>query len=111
MQMPLYLTVRRDLLDHARAAEGAEGVAIVHALHIPEDHGEDLGIGPVAPDPLCGALGMVELQLDDIGRTGRFVTVLRQRCDKPVIAGVNGSASAYRSQWQRTYVSSHTARG
>ena len=33
-----------------------------------------------------------EVQLDDIGWVGRFVTVLRQRCDKPVIAGINGAA-------------------
>ena len=32
------------------------------------------------------------MQLDDIGWVGRFVTVLRQRCDKPVIAGINGAA-------------------
>lgn len=34
----------------------------------------------------------MEAQLDDIGWVGNFFLALRKRCDKPVVAGVNGVA-------------------
>ncbi|OWU83982.1 hypothetical protein ATO6_16395 [Oceanicola sp. 22II-s10i] len=34
----------------------------------------------------------MDAQLDDVGWVGNFVLALRKRCDKPVVAGVNGVA-------------------
>ncbi|WP_375689118.1 enoyl-CoA hydratase/isomerase family protein [Pseudooceanicola sp. LIPI14-2-Ac024] len=34
----------------------------------------------------------MEAQLDDIGWVGQFLLAIRKRCDKPVVAGVNGVA-------------------
>jgi 2-(1,2-epoxy-1,2-dihydrophenyl)acetyl-CoA isomerase len=34
----------------------------------------------------------MEAQLDDIGWVGNFLLAIRKRCDKPVVAGVNGVA-------------------
>jgi len=34
----------------------------------------------------------MDAQLDDIGWVGNFLLAIRQRCDKPVVAGVNGVA-------------------
>ena len=43
-------------------------------------------------DPDQSPLPPQDRQLDDISWVGRFLLVLRQRCDKPVVAGVNGAA-------------------
>lgn len=37
-------------------------------------------------------LSPLSQQLDDVGWVGRFVTLQRQQCDKPIVAGVNGVA-------------------
>ena len=43
-------------------------------------------------DPGQAPHSALDAQLDDIGWVGRFALELRQRCDKPVVAGINGAA-------------------
>lgn len=43
-------------------------------------------------DPSQSPLPAQDRQLDDISWVGRFLLYLRQRCDKPVVAGINGAA-------------------
>jgi 2-(1,2-epoxy-1,2-dihydrophenyl)acetyl-CoA isomerase len=53
------------------------------------DLGGGGGEGEADPSPLRGHSAF----LDDIGWVGRFPLVLRQVCDKPVVAGINGVAA------------------
>ena len=43
-------------------------------------------------DPSVAPLSAQAIQLDDIGWVGRFLLALRQGCDKPIVAGINGAA-------------------
>ena len=43
-------------------------------------------------DPTQSTLSPQSRQIDDIGWVGRFLLVLREQCEKPVIAGINGAA-------------------
>lgn len=82
------------------------GWAVVGAV---EDAAKDESVWVIAltgaGDAFCAGLDLTaerhpelaphsaqDVQLDDIGWVGRFVTVLRQRCDKPIVAGINGAA-------------------
>lgn len=59
-----------------------EGSAFCSGLDLaPGEEGE-------SHSPLRG----LDAQLDDLGWVGRFPVVLREQCDKPVVAGVNGVA-------------------
>lgn len=51
--------------------------------------GLDLG----GPGPDASPLSAQAQQLDDVSWVGRFPLVLREVCDKPVIAGINGVAA------------------
>ena len=51
--------------------------------------GLDLTSGGDAGSPLTGQAAF----LDDLAWVGRFPLVLRQVCDKPVVAGINGAAA------------------
>ncbi|MEM7255712.1 MAG: enoyl-CoA hydratase-related protein [Pseudomonadota bacterium] len=46
--------------------------------------------GPRNPD--AAPFSAQDAQLDDIGWVGQFLLALRQSCDKPVVAGINGVA-------------------
>lgn len=43
--------------------------------------------------PSGSPLSEMDQKIDDINWVGRFLVVLRQVCDKPVIAGINGAAA------------------
>ena len=43
-------------------------------------------------DPTQSSLSPQSQQIDDIGWVGRFLLVLREQCEKPIIAGINGPA-------------------
>ncbi|MCH9673512.1 MAG: enoyl-CoA hydratase/isomerase family protein [Gammaproteobacteria bacterium] len=43
-------------------------------------------------DPTAAPLSAQDRQLDDIGWVGRFLLTLRESCDKPIVAGINGVA-------------------
>lgn len=55
--------------------------------------GLDLSPSP-SPGPAgrAGPLSPQDAALDDLGWVGRFPVVMRERCDKPVVAGLNGVA-------------------
>ena len=46
----------------------------------------------LTPGPRYTPLTPMTAQLDDIGWVGQIVLAMRKRCDKPVVAGVNGVA-------------------
>ena len=46
----------------------------------------------LTPGPRYTPLSPMAAQLDDVGWVGQIVLAIRKRCDKPVIAGVNGVA-------------------
>lgn len=46
----------------------------------------------LTPGPRWTKLSPMTAQLDDIGWVGHFMLSIRKRCDKPVVAGINGVA-------------------
>ena len=46
----------------------------------------------LTPGPRWTKLSPMTAQLDDIGWVGNFMLAIRKRCDKPVVAGINGVA-------------------
>jgi 2-(1,2-epoxy-1,2-dihydrophenyl)acetyl-CoA isomerase len=53
--------------------------------------GVDLSPGGNAPDR--GPMSEIQSQIDDLSWVGEFPLAIRQRCDKPVVAGLNGVAA------------------
>lgn len=46
----------------------------------------------LTPGPRYTPLSPMSAQIDDVGWVGQIVLAIRKRCDKPVVAGVNGVA-------------------
>ncbi|MDA1257801.1 MAG: enoyl-CoA hydratase/isomerase family protein [Chloroflexi bacterium] len=48
---------------------------------------------PAGNDPDRGPMSKIQSQLDDLGWVGNLPMAIRERCDKPVVAGLNGVAA------------------
>ena len=50
------------------------------------------GLDLTGQGPAASPLSPMSQQLDDLGWVSRFLLAMRQRCDKPIVAGINGVA-------------------
>jgi 2-(1,2-epoxy-1,2-dihydrophenyl)acetyl-CoA isomerase len=92
---------RKNALDEAlgwaivRAVEEAtrdEGVWVIGITGAGDAFSSGLDLGPSSGGERSSPLSLQDELLDDLGWVGRFPVLLREACDKPVVAGVNGVA-------------------
>jgi len=86
-------TLAWDIVRNIDAATQDDDVWVIAITGIDDCFCSGVDLTPLGNAPDHGPMSEIQSQIDDLSWVGHFPLAIRQRCDKPVVAGLNGVAA------------------